>query len=137
METMATRPQGIGAGFFLIAVGLSLAAAIALQQVLNAPLSRHAQEAHTKEIWNAEIGLEALRQKQCKAIEAYESDLVKTILVLCQIGLDPKGLWGGLFVRRTKEGGLIVVTGYATSRDRWERLIQRDGYKPISLIPIP
>jgi len=42
-----------------------------------------------------------------------------------------------LFIRQAREGGLIVVTGYATSRDRWERLIQRDGYKPIALITIP
>jgi len=120
-----------------LAAGLVLASAIALQQVLQAPLSRHAKEAHAKEAWNAEIGLEALRQKRCWAIEAYESDLVRTILVLCQIGGGRRGLWGGLFFRRTREGGLIVVTGYATTRDRWEKVIRRDGYRPIALIPLP
>ena len=136
MEATIPRPHGSGLGPALVA-GLVLASAIALQQILQVPLSRHAKEAHAGEVWNAEIGLEALRQKRCKAVEAYESDLVKTILVLCQIGEGHRGLWGGVFVRRTREGGLIVVTGYATTRDRWEKVIRRDGYRPIALIPLP
>jgi len=132
----AARRGGAAPGLLLGAALLALV--LLLGQVLGAGLTRHAVEAHAGEAWNAVAAMEALRRGGCPGAEAYYSEPRATFLVLCPLGPDREGLWGGLFLRPNRAGaGLVAVTAYAAPRARWDRLLRRDGYAPIPLLPAP
>jgi hypothetical protein len=95
-----------------LAFALVLAAVAALPALHDIPFTRHAQEGHLEQQWNATIIAARLSSRSCKPILAFSCE--RTTIVMCPVD-DPNDLWTGLIIG-TQTDLPVIVTGYAAPR---------------------
>lgn len=88
-------------------------------------LEKHAQD----EISSDQIH-DTLHRNACTKTETWLSRVRDTILTLCHF--PNTVLVGGMIVGRSSR---IELTSFAASYDRWQYILQRDGYVPLRLMP--
>jgi len=114
-----------------LAVLMVYAAAVAARPLIgNIPLTRHAQQQHVGQLYDATKIITRINTRTCSPIETYTCK--DTIVVMCPVGPDQNALWMGLVIG-TAKANPQVVTGYAAPAWYWHSRVA--GCEPTALIP--
>ena len=100
------------------------AAAIILPNILNVPTSEHARVRHSSETFTPDQVRERFRGN---GYEIWYSATRDQLLYLVHMGGD---YWGGRILAIVRTAGVehSEITCFARTRDKWQRIIERDGY---------
>ncbi len=79
------------------------------------PLSRHAQETHLNQAYNAPILVKLFTRKECRPIYVYFCPEQKKVELMCEL---KPGFTGGVIVGY--ESSPAIVTGYAQRTNGWK-----------------
>jgi hypothetical protein len=114
----------------MLVLATVLAAVATLPALGDIPFTRHAQEGHMEQEWNATLITARISSRQCSPILAYSCE--RATIVMCPAGPDPEDLWTGVVIG-TQTDAPAIVTGFAAPHSYWMSRVK--SCIPVSYIP--